>query len=129
LPAIRVPTLVMSKERMRTESAAVAALTPAAHHVPIPGRGMAIMGNDFALEAIEDFLGGTSPRHISDTVLATLKLSASRCVPASTPASASSSTASPPASPSGSGTAFHPRGQRELKGVPGTWSIYAVSDA
>jgi len=33
---------------------------------------MAIMENDFALEAIEDFLGGTSPRHIPDSVLATL---------------------------------------------------------
>jgi pimeloyl-ACP methyl ester carboxylesterase len=29
----------------------------------------------------------------------------------------------------GSGLAFEPRGERELKGVPGTWPIYAVSDA
>jgi pimeloyl-ACP methyl ester carboxylesterase len=28
----------------------------------------------------------------------------------------------------GSGLAFVPRGERELKGVPGTWPIYAVSD-
>jgi class 3 adenylate cyclase len=28
----------------------------------------------------------------------------------------------------GSGIAFEPRGEHELKGVPGTWSIYAVSD-
>jgi class 3 adenylate cyclase len=72
LPAIRVPTLVMSKEPMREESAEVASLVPGAHHVEIPGRGMAIMENDFALEAIEEFLGGASPRQIPDTVLATL---------------------------------------------------------
>jgi pimeloyl-ACP methyl ester carboxylesterase len=28
----------------------------------------------------------------------------------------------------GSGLAFEPRGEQELKGVPGTWPIYAVSD-
>jgi pimeloyl-ACP methyl ester carboxylesterase len=28
----------------------------------------------------------------------------------------------------GSGLAFEPRGEHELKGVPGTWPIYAVSD-
>jgi class 3 adenylate cyclase len=28
----------------------------------------------------------------------------------------------------GSGIAFEPRGEHELKGVPGTWAIYAVSD-
>jgi class 3 adenylate cyclase len=72
LPAIRVPTLVMSKQLMREESAEVASLIPGAHHVEIPGRGMAIMENDFALEAIEEFLGGASPRQIPDTVLATL---------------------------------------------------------
>jgi class 3 adenylate cyclase/pimeloyl-ACP methyl ester carboxylesterase len=72
LPAIRVPTLVLSKEQMREEAAEVASLIPGAHHVPIPGRGMSIMENDFGLEAIEDFLGGTPPRHIPDSVLATL---------------------------------------------------------
>ncbi|HEV8248844.1 MAG TPA: adenylate/guanylate cyclase domain-containing protein, partial [Gaiellaceae bacterium] len=29
----------------------------------------------------------------------------------------------------GSGIAFEPRGEQELKGVPGTWPIYAVADA
>jgi class 3 adenylate cyclase/pimeloyl-ACP methyl ester carboxylesterase len=72
LPAIRVPTLVLSKALMREESAEVASLIPGAHHVDIPGRGMAINENDFALEAIEDFLGGATPRHIPDSVLATL---------------------------------------------------------
>jgi len=72
LPAIRVPTLVTSKELMREEAAEVAALIPGARHVEIPGRGMAIMENDFVLEAIEDFLAGASARSIPDSVLATL---------------------------------------------------------
>ena len=28
----------------------------------------------------------------------------------------------------GSSLAFEPRGERELKGVPGTWQIYAVAE-
>jgi class 3 adenylate cyclase len=72
LPAIRVPTLVLSKEQMREESAEVASLIPGAYHVELPGQGMAINENDFALEAIEDFLGGESLRRIPDSVLATL---------------------------------------------------------
>jgi class 3 adenylate cyclase len=72
LPAIRVPTLVLAKALMREEAAEVAALVPGAELVDVPGRGMAIMENDFALEAIEDFLGGGSPRRIPDSVLATL---------------------------------------------------------
>jgi class 3 adenylate cyclase len=72
LPAIRVPTLVLAKAPMREESAEVAALVPGAELVDIPGIGMAIMENDFALEALEDFLGGGSPRRIPDSVLATL---------------------------------------------------------
>jgi class 3 adenylate cyclase len=72
LPAIRVPTLVLAKAPMRQESAEVATLVPGAELVDIPGRGMAIMENDFALEAVEDFLGGGSPRRIPDSVLATL---------------------------------------------------------
>lgn len=72
LPAIRVPTLVMSKEMTREESAEVAALIPKAQHVKLPGQGLAFFENEFALEAIEDFLGGASPRQIPDSVLATL---------------------------------------------------------
>jgi class 3 adenylate cyclase len=72
LSAIRVPTLVMSKEPMREESAEVAGLIPGAELVELPGEGLAIMENDFAQEAILDFLAGSSPRRIPDTVLATL---------------------------------------------------------
>ena len=72
LPAIRVPTLVMSKVGMREESREVARSIPGAELVEIPGQGYAIWENDFALEAIEEFLKGASPRHVPDTVLATL---------------------------------------------------------
>ena len=72
LPAIRVPTLVLAKSQMREQAAEVAGLVPGAELVDVPGRGMAIMENDFAVEAVEEFLGGRSPRRIPDSVLATL---------------------------------------------------------
>jgi class 3 adenylate cyclase/pimeloyl-ACP methyl ester carboxylesterase len=72
LPAIRVPTLVMSKALIREASSEVAASIPGAENVEIPGEGFAIWENDFTLEAIDEFLGGVSPRRVPDTVLATL---------------------------------------------------------
>jgi class 3 adenylate cyclase len=226
LPAIRVPTLVMSKEPMREASREVAGLIPAATLVELPGRGVNIAENEFPLEAIEDFLGGVAPQRIPDTVLATLlftdlvgstqraaelgdrdwgellaaQTSAVRreleryrgqevdtagdgffarfdgparaiaCARAiiersrelgldtragihtgeceivdGKPAGLSvhvGARVSGRAAPgdvlvtgtvkdlvAGSGIAFSPRGEHELKGVPGTWSIYAVSDA
>jgi class 3 adenylate cyclase len=226
LSAIRVPTLVMSKEPMREESAEVAELIPSAELVELPGEGLAIMENDFALEAIDDFLVGVSPRRIPDTVLATLlftdlvgstehatelgdsdwrellvkqrtlvrreleryrgsevdtagdgffarfdgparAIACARAVVEGTralgldvragihtgecelvdgkPAGLSvhvGARVSGQAAPgevlvtgtvkdlvAGSGIAFESRGEQELKGVPGTWSIYAVSDA
>jgi class 3 adenylate cyclase len=226
LPAIRVPTLVLSKDPMRQEAAEVAALIPGAELVAIPGRGMAINENDFALEAVEEFLGGASPRRVPDTVLATLlftdlvgstaraaalgdtrwrellaqhlalvrreleryrgsevdtagdgffarfdgparAIACAREVIAGTralglelragihtgecelvdgkPAGVSvhvGARVSARAEPgevlvtgtvkdlvAGSGIAFEPRGEQELKGVPGTWPIYAVADA
>jgi class 3 adenylate cyclase/pimeloyl-ACP methyl ester carboxylesterase len=72
LPAIRVPTLVISKERARALADEVAAAIPVAEHVEVPGQGYAMWENDFTLEAIEAFLGGSSPKHVPDTVLATL---------------------------------------------------------
>ena len=72
LPAIRVPTLVMSKPMMRAECAEVAAAIPAAVHAELPGMGLAIWENDLALEAIDDFLRGATPRRVPDTVLATV---------------------------------------------------------
>lgn len=72
LPAVRVPTLVIAKERTRAEAAEVARLIPGARLAEIPGRGMAMGENEFAAEAIEEFLSGAAPRQIPDTVLATL---------------------------------------------------------
>jgi class 3 adenylate cyclase len=72
LPAIRVPTLVLSKEGDRENAEHVAAVIPGAEYVLVPGVGRAIQENDFALEAIETFLAGSPARRIPDTVLATV---------------------------------------------------------
>jgi class 3 adenylate cyclase len=72
LPAIRVPTLVISKERMRERSAEVAARIADAEHVVVPGIGRAMQENEFSVEAVESFLEGTPTRRIPDTVLATV---------------------------------------------------------
>jgi class 3 adenylate cyclase len=72
LPAIRVPTLVLSKEFARQDADDVAARIPAAEHVLLPGRGGAIFENAFAAEAIEAFLEGAQQQRIPDTVLATV---------------------------------------------------------
>ena len=72
LPAIRVPTLVLSKERMREGSEHVASLIRGAEYATVPGIGRAIHENDFAAEAIETFLEGSAVRRIPDTVLATV---------------------------------------------------------
>jgi class 3 adenylate cyclase len=72
LPAIRVPTLVLSKERERESAEEVASLIPGAELGLVPGTGRAIQENDFALEAIQIFLAGGSTRRIPDTVLATV---------------------------------------------------------
>ena len=225
LPAIRIPTLVMATEQMASESAEVAALIRGALLVEFPLQGLSI-GNDFAREAIEDFLAGAGPREIPNSVLATLLFTdlvgstrraaelgdrawrevlaqqrtlarrelaryrgeevdtagdglfarfdgparAIHCARAITeltrelgldlragihtgecelvdgkPAGLSvhvGARVSGHAGPgevlvtgtvkdlvSGSGIAFEPRGEHELKGVPGRWPIYAVSDA
>jgi len=72
LPAIRVPTLVISKERERESSEHAAGLIPGAEYVTVPGVGRAIHENEFAVEAIETFLAGSPARRIPDTVLATV---------------------------------------------------------
>jgi class 3 adenylate cyclase len=72
LPAIRVPTLVLSKEGDRENAEHVASVIPDAEYVLVPGQGRAIQENDFAREAIETFLAGSPARRIPDTVLATV---------------------------------------------------------
>ena len=72
LPAIRVPTLVISKERERRDAEEVARRIPGAEYASVPGVGRAIQENVFAVEAIEAFLEGSAPRRIPDTVLSTV---------------------------------------------------------
>jgi class 3 adenylate cyclase/pimeloyl-ACP methyl ester carboxylesterase len=72
LPAIRVPTLVLSKEHSRDEAVEVAAAIEGAELVHLPGEGVAIHENRFGLEAIDAFLAGTPQQVIPDTVLATV---------------------------------------------------------
>jgi class 3 adenylate cyclase len=72
LPAIRVPTLVISKEGMREDAADVAGRIPGAEHVVVPGLGGAMQENEFSVEAVEAFLAGTPVRRIPDTVLSTV---------------------------------------------------------
>jgi class 3 adenylate cyclase len=72
LPAVRVPTFVITKERQREEGRQVARAIPDAEFLVVPGEGIAIMENDFALEAINAFLEGAARQVVPDTVLATL---------------------------------------------------------
>jgi class 3 adenylate cyclase/pimeloyl-ACP methyl ester carboxylesterase len=72
LPAIRVPTLVLDKRAFESRSAEVAAAIPGSTYIDIPGQGYALWENDLGLEAINDFLAGTTPKHVPDSVLATV---------------------------------------------------------
>ena len=72
LPAIRVPTLVVSKERERDVVAEVAGRIEGCERVIVPGEGFAIHENDFPLEAIETFLEGAPQPSIPESVLVTL---------------------------------------------------------
>ncbi|MGH3127558.1 MAG: alpha/beta fold hydrolase, partial [Gaiellaceae bacterium] len=71
LPAIRVPTLVLGK-RLAEGPAEVAEAIPGATYIELPGQGFALWENDLALEAINDFLAGATPKHVPDSVLATV---------------------------------------------------------
>jgi class 3 adenylate cyclase len=72
LPTIRVPTLVIAKDPGLESAEVVAAAIPHAELVAVPGRGGAFQENDFAVEAVEAFLAGTSQLDVPDTVLATV---------------------------------------------------------
>jgi class 3 adenylate cyclase/pimeloyl-ACP methyl ester carboxylesterase len=74
LSAVHVPTLVLSKERLRDSCAYAADRIPDAHMVDLPGEGLAIFEHDgvYAAEAIEAFLRGESPAEVPDSVLATI---------------------------------------------------------
>ena len=74
LSAVRVPTLVLSKERRRDSAHTLPSRIPDARMVDLPGEGLAIFEHDgvYAAEAIEAFLGGEPPAEVPDTVLATI---------------------------------------------------------
>lgn len=72
LPAIRIPSLVITKEFKRHEGERIAESIPNCEFVAIPGRGGAIHENDYPAEAIEAFLAGAEQRRIPETVLATV---------------------------------------------------------
>jgi class 3 adenylate cyclase/pimeloyl-ACP methyl ester carboxylesterase len=72
LAAIRVPTLVLSKERARDTAEDVAGRIEGAELAIVPGEGFAIHENDFSVEAIERFLEGSPQQLIPQSVLATL---------------------------------------------------------
>ena len=72
LPAVRVPTLVATKERGREAASEVAEGIPDCEFLVVPGEGLAIMENDFVLEAIDAFLEGAPRQQIPDSVLVTV---------------------------------------------------------
>src|SRR6266540_4913054 len=74
LPAVRVPTLVLTKEHQRGPSQYVADRISDARLVELPGEGMAIHEHDgvHAADAIEAFLRGGTPAEVPDSVLATI---------------------------------------------------------
>jgi class 3 adenylate cyclase len=72
LPAIRIPTLVISKEFVRDDGELIAEAIPNGEFVVVPGRGGAIHENDYPAEALEGFLAGAEQQRVPDTVLATV---------------------------------------------------------
>ena len=74
LPAVRVRTLVLTKERERDQSRFVADRIPDARLVELPGEGMAAFEHDgvHTVDAIEAFLSGDVGAEVPDSVLATL---------------------------------------------------------
>lgn len=74
LPVVRVPTLVLTKERWREPSRYVAERIPDARFVELPGEGVSIFEHDgvHAVAAIESFLQGDAQPEVPDTVLATI---------------------------------------------------------
>jgi len=74
LPAVRVSTLVLTKERHRGSSQYVADRIPDSRLVELPGEGNAIFEHDgvHAADAIEAFVRGYAPTEVPDSVLATI---------------------------------------------------------
>jgi class 3 adenylate cyclase/pimeloyl-ACP methyl ester carboxylesterase len=73
LSAVRVPTLVFSKARLRDADRYAADRIHNARFVELPGEGISIFEHDgvYAAEAIETFLRGDVPAEVPETLLAT----------------------------------------------------------
>jgi class 3 adenylate cyclase len=72
LPSIRLPTLILTKQRSREQCVFVAERIPGAQLVMLPGVGGAIHENDEGVKEIESFLRGEATLAVPDSVLATL---------------------------------------------------------
>ncbi|HSC93221.1 MAG TPA: adenylate/guanylate cyclase domain-containing protein [Gaiellaceae bacterium] len=72
LPAIRVPTLVLTKEQLRQESAWIAERIPKASLAVLAGEGMAVQEDPLAADVIDSFLRGEEPADVPTSVLATV---------------------------------------------------------
>ena len=72
LSAIRVPTLVVGKERNREAAEDVVGRIESCELAIVPGEGFAIHENEFPVEAIERFLEGGAQQTIPESVLVTL---------------------------------------------------------
>jgi class 3 adenylate cyclase len=72
LPTIRVPTLVIHRERWREQARRVAALIPGASIAEVAGRDSPIFVDDEAIPEIDRFLSGRHDVPVPDSVLATI---------------------------------------------------------
>jgi len=112
LPAVRAPTLVLYRHGSPTEAHALEVA------MRIDGaRAVRISGTDYGFifqspevgDVVERFVAGEAASVVPDSVLATLLFTD---IVGSTE--------------SDSGIEFEERGERELKGVPGTWNVFAA---
>jgi class 3 adenylate cyclase len=72
LPTIRVPTLVVHRERWRDAALRVAAMIPGAMAVELPGGDSPIWVDDEVAPQVERFLAGREEAPVPDSVLTTI---------------------------------------------------------
>jgi class 3 adenylate cyclase len=74
LPIVRVPTLVLGKQRLERALRYVTERIPEAEALVLPGEGMAIHEHDgvHSVRAIDEFLAGTASQAVPDSLLTTI---------------------------------------------------------
>jgi class 3 adenylate cyclase len=72
LPSIRVPTLVLHRERWRGPARRAAALIPGATVVELPGDGGPVWSDEEVPPEVERFLAGRETARVPDSVLTTI---------------------------------------------------------